>query len=125
LKQIPRLPGYALVTTNTIPRIATRTTLRTRVQLRPTNELLAPRVHPALYRPRPALVRQPLRVAKARAVVKPAWASPLREEFIEKVLYAAMALSAAAGIAYVFLSVLERVQNWPLFNAWVLRVLGA
>jgi len=103
----------------------TTTTLKPRLQLRPVNELLAGRTHPALQRARPVLVRKPLRVAKARPVAKSAWVSPISEGFTEKLLYGALALSALAGIAYCFLSVLERAQNWPLFNAWVARVVGA
>ena len=103
----------------------TTTTLKPRVQLRSVDELLAGRTHPALQRARPVLVRQPLRVAKARPMAKSPWVSPISEGFTEKLLYAALALSALAGIAYCFMSVLERVQNWPVFNAWVSRVLGA
>jgi len=103
----------------------TTTTLKPRVQLRPVDELLVGRTHPALQGARPVLLRQPLRVAKARPVAKSARVSPLSEGFTEKLLYAALALSAVVGIAYCFLSVLERVQNWPVFNAWVARVVGA
>ena len=112
---------------NTISMTAnmTTTTLKSRVQLRSVDELLAGRTHPALQRARPVLVRQPLRVAKARPVAKSARVSPLREDFVEKLIYGAVALSALAGIAYCFLSVLERAQNWPVFNAWVARVVGA
>ena len=112
---------------NTIAMTANRTTtaLRPRVQLRPVDELLAGRMHPALRQARSVPARQPLRTPRAVPMPKSVWASPLRESFTEKLLYAALALSALTGIAYCFLSVLDRVQSWPLFNSWVGQILGA
>lgn len=127
LKQTPSLEGYALVTMKTILMTADMTTVTTRprVQLRPVDELLAARTHPALRRPPPATARSPLSTAKSIPMAKSAWVSPLSESLTEKLLYGALALSAIAGIAYCFLSVLDRVQNWPVFNAWVGQILGA
>jgi hypothetical protein len=103
----------------------TKATLRPRVQVRPVNELLAGRTRSLFYGARPVLVGNPLRVRKAKAVAKPAWASPLSERFTGKLLCGLLVLSAIAGTAWGFLSVLERVQNWPVLNAWVGRILGA
>lgn len=101
----------------------TTLTTKSRVLL-PVNELLAGQ-GTALARPaRPALVRQPLR-ATARPEARTAWISPLDESPAEKALFGALALAALAGIVLGVLEVLEHAQNWPLFNAWVGRILGA
>ncbi len=44
---------------------------------------------------------------------------------VAKLLCGLVVLSATTGVVCVFLNVLERVQNWPLLNAWVGRILGA
>ena len=103
----------------------TKTTFKPRVQLRPVNELLAGRTHSVFYGARPVPVGNPLRVPKAKAVAKPAWASPPGERFTGKLLCGLLVLSVIAGTAWGFLSVPERVQNWPVLNAWVGRILGA
>jgi len=103
----------------------TAATPKPRVQVRPVNELLAGRIHPVFHRVRPVLVRKPLCAPKAKAMARPAWVSPLSEGFTAKLLCGLLALSAIAGIACGFLSLLERAQNWPVFNAWVGRILGA
>jgi hypothetical protein len=100
-------------------------TPKPRVQVRPVNELLAGRTHTLFQRARPVLVRKPLHVPRAKAVARPAWVSPLSEGFAAKLLCGMLAMSAIAGIACGFLSLLERAQNWPLFNAWVGRIVGA
>jgi len=64
-------------------------------------------------------------MTKAKAVAKPAWASSLSGRFIGKLLCGMLVLSAIAGTAWGCLNVLERVQNWPVLNAWVGRILGA
>jgi hypothetical protein len=103
----------------------TKATLRPRVQLRPVDELLVGRTHSVFYGARPVLVGNPLPVPKAKAVAKPAWASPLSERFTGKLLCGLLVLSGIAGTGWGFLSVLESVQNWPVLNAWVGRILGA
>jgi hypothetical protein len=110
---------------NAISVTANMTTLTNKPRaLLPVNELLAGQGRAMPHRARPALVRKPLR-AVARPVAKRTWVSPLSETFTEKLLYGALALAAVAGIAYSVLTVLERAQNWPIFNAWVGRILGA
>ena len=103
----------------------TAATAEPRIQLRPINELRAGQIHSRFHHAGPVAVRRPLRVPKAKALARPAWVSPLSEGFAEKFFYGLLALSAIAGIACAFLSVLERAQNWPAFNAWVGRLLGA
>jgi hypothetical protein len=103
----------------------TKATLKPRLQLRQVNELLADGTHSVFYGARPVLVGNPPRAPKAKAVAKPAWASPLSERFTAKMLCSLLVLSAIAGTAWGCLNVLERVQNWPVLNAWVGRVLGA
>lgn len=127
MKQTAIPAGYAPVMTNSISMRVNEAagTLKPRIQPRPVDDVLGRRAHPAFRQVRPVIVSRPHYVAKAPTVGRSAWASPLRETFTEKLLYFALALSALAGIAYCFISVLERVQNWPIFNAWVSRVIGA
>ena len=89
------------------------------------NELLAGQTHPLSHRAARWLVGHPLRVPKAKALANPLGVSPLSEGFTMKLFYGLLALSAIAWIACGFLSMLEHVQNWPVFNAWVGRILGA
>jgi hypothetical protein len=95
------------------------------VLLQPVNELIAGRTRATISVVRPVVVRRVTRVAAARPAAKQSWVSPVSETITEKLLYGALALAALAGIAYAVLSVVERAQNWPIFNAWVGRILGA
>ena len=126
LKQTSSLPGYVFVSMNTISMTVNMTAANAepRVQLRPVNELRADQIRSLFHDAGPVAVRRPLHEPKAKAVARPAWVSALSEGFAEKFLYGLLALSAIAGIACAFLSVLERAQNWPAFNAWVGRLLG-
>lgn len=60
---------------------------------------------------------------------RPAGRSPyatlVRDSWGERGLYLLLAAAAFAGILIAVLNVLEQAQNWPLFNAWVGRILGA
>ena len=104
----------------------TTMTTRNRVLLKPVSELFAGQARARISDARPVVVRRVTRAAAARPVVaRRAWISPLSETFAEKLLYAMLALAACAGIANGMLSVVERAQNWPVFNAWVGRILGA
>lgn len=103
----------------------TKATLLTRLQLGAANEFLAARTHTVSHRTRPVLISQSLRVPKAKAVAGTTLGSPFRSRFAGKLLCGVLAVSAIAWMACGFLSVLEHVQNWPVLNAWVGRILGA
>jgi hypothetical protein len=81
-------------------------------------------VNVAVQAPKP-LVHKPLRSARAKAVVRPTRVPAPSEGFTAKLLCGLLVVSATAGIVCLFLNVLERVQNWPVLNAWVGRILGA
>jgi hypothetical protein len=127
LKQIPSLPGYALVTMNTTTMTVNMTTMTTskHVLLQPVNELIAGQARARISVVRPVVVRRVNRVATAKPAAQRTWVSPVSETITEKLLYGALALSALTGIAYAMLSLVEHAQNWPVFNAWVGRILGA
>ena len=78
------------------------------------SDLIAGQARSTIQGTRPALVRKPLRATAAKPLATRAWVSPVSEAFGEKLLYSLLALSAVAGIAYGFLSVLERAQNWSV-----------
>ena len=103
----------------------TKATLKPRLQLRQVNELLRGQAHPVFYGARPVLDCMPFHAPNAKAAAKAAWAPTLRQGFTGKLLCGLMALSGVAGMAWGLLSVLERVQNWPVLDAWVGRILGA
>jgi hypothetical protein len=127
LKQTSRLPGYvprdmnAILTTVSVA----DQTPNPRVQLRPFDGSVRGGVHSPFHATYPALVLEALRAPRAKAAVRPTRGPALSEGFIAKLLCALLVASATAGIVCVFLSVLERGQNWPLFNAWVGRIRGA
>jgi hypothetical protein len=103
----------------------TTMTTTNRVLLRPINEVIARQARSTISLLRPAAVRRVTRVVSAKPVAKRAWVSPLSETFGERVLYGLLVAAALGGIAYGMLDVIEHVQNWPVFNAWVGRILGA
>ena len=127
LKQIPRLPGYALVNMNTISMAAKVTTLGAPdgVLLKPVDELLARQQRPATQRVRALVPSVPRRATSAKRVARHAWIAPVSETFGEKLLYGVVAGAAVWAVAYGFLSVVEHAENWAVFNAWVGRILGA
>lgn len=49
----------------------------------------------------------------------------MSESLVEKSFYALLTVLAVAGILNGVLGVVEHAQNWPVFNAWVARVVGA
>jgi hypothetical protein len=95
------------------------------VQLREVNDLVRGRVSAPFHHACPTLVHKPFRAPRAKAPAKPTRAPALSEGFTARLVCALLVASATAGIVCVFLSVLERVQNWPVLNAWVGRLLGA
>lgn len=127
LKQIPPLPGYALVNMNTISMTAKATTLdtRDRVLLKSVDELLAGEQRSATQRVRALVPSVPRRATSAKRVAKHAWITPVSESLGEKLLYGVVAGAAVWAVAYGFLSVVEHAENWAVFNAWVGRILGA
>jgi len=112
---------------NTTAMTVNMTTMTTNkhVLLQPVNELIAGRTRSTISVVRPVVVRKVNRVATARPAAQQSWISPLSETFTEKLLYGMLALAAFTGVAYGVLSIVERAQNWPIFNAWVGRILGA
>ncbi len=127
LKQIPSQPGYALVNMNTTAMTANMTTMTTNkhVLLQPVSELIAGQARSTISVVRPVVVRRVNRVATAKPAAQRTWVLPVSETFTEKLLYGALALAALTGIASAVLSLVEHAQNWPIFNAWVGRILGA
>lgn len=127
LKQIPPPPGYALVNMNTTAMTVNMTTMtsKERVLLRPMSELIAGQARATISVARPVVVRRVPRVAAAKPAAKLAWISPVSETIAEKLLYGALAMAAVMGLVFGVLSMVEHAQNWPIFNAWVGRILGA
>lgn len=111
-------------TTTMTVHMTTMTTSK-RALLQPVNELIAGQTRSTISAVRPVVVRKVNRVATARPAAQRGWISPVQETFTEKLLYGALALAALTGVLYGALSVLEHAQNWPIFNAWVGRILGA
>jgi len=109
---------------STIVNVADQTP-KPRFQLRPFDGLVRGGVHSPFQPTYPALVLEALRAPRAKAAVRLTRVPALSEGFIAKMLCALLVASATTGIVCVFLNVLERVQNWPVFNAWVGRILGA
>ena len=103
----------------------TTMTSKERVLLRPVSELIAGQERSTILVARPVVVRRVPRVAAAKPVAKVAWISPVSETIAEKLLYGALAMAAVMGLVFGVLSMVEHAQNWPVFNAWVGRILGA
>ncbi len=102
----------------------TTMTTNKRVLLQPVSELIAGQARSTISVARPA-VRRARRVAATNRTAKQAWISPVSETIGEKLLYGMLAMAAVMGIVYGVLSMVEHAQNWPIFNAWVGRILGA
>jgi hypothetical protein len=98
---------------------------RPRVLFQPSNELLANGNHSVLYDARTACIQELLRAPQAKAPANRARVSPQSEGLGAKLFGTLLGLSAIAGTAYGFWSLLERAQNWPVVNAWVGQLLGA
>ena len=71
---------------------------------------------------RPGQGRQP---NAARSSARCVWMTQAHDSWAERCLYLALAAAAFAGLVLGVLTVLEQAQNWPIFNAWVGRILGA
>jgi hypothetical protein len=112
---------------NTTAMTANMTTMTTNkhVLLQPVSELIAGQARSTISVVRPVVVRRVNRVATAKPAAQRTWVLPVSETFTEKLLYGALALAALTGIASAVLSLVEHAQNWPIFNAWVGRILGA
>lgn len=112
---------------NTISMTANMTTLTTkqRVLLKPVSELIAGQARSTISVVRPVAVRGVKRAAATKPAAQRGWISPVSETIAEKLLYIMLALAAFTGVAYGVLTLVERAQNWPIFNAWVGRILGA
>jgi hypothetical protein len=112
---------------NTTAMTVNMTTMTTNkhVLLQPVNELIAGRARSTISAVRPVVVRRVSKVATARPAAQRGWISPVSETFTEKLLYGALTLAALTGVLYGVLNVVEHAQNWPIFNAWVGRILGA
>jgi hypothetical protein len=127
LKQTPSLPGHSSETMNASSMTVnmTKATLLPRLQLEAVNEYLSSRALPVSHRGRPLLPAHPLRVPNTAVTANTARVSLVSKPSTRKLLCGLLALSAVAWIACGLLTVLEHVQNWPIFNAWVGRILGA
>jgi hypothetical protein len=127
LKQPSCLAGSAFGNMNAIPitirmRVAAP---RPRVQFGPVNGFLGGGARSSFHRAHLLLHRKPSRMPKAKASAKPAWVSPLSERLTAKLICSFLALSAIAVTALGFMSLLERAQNSPIFDAWIRQLLGA
>lgn len=66
--------------------------------------------------------------APARAVagsLREGWREAATRCFTERVMLAMLALCGMGAVAWAFLEVWLRLQNWPVFEAWVGRLWGA
>jgi hypothetical protein len=104
----------------------TTITTKDRVLLQPVSDLLARQARSTISVARPVVVVvRPAAKPAPRQAARQAWISPVSETITEKLLYGMLALAALMGVAYGALSMVEHAQNWPVFNAWVGRILGA
>ena len=60
---------------------------------------------------------------KARTPTKSLWIPLPKESFSQKLVAGLLVVAAVAAIGYGFTSLLDLVQNWASFNAWVGQIL--
>jgi hypothetical protein len=127
LKQIARPPGIAFDDMKTISEQVTVRRSFKQAQLLPvlTADMISDRggvtALPMVWRrtEMPSSQRR-----RPRVVISQLPRPAAMESSLERILFALLALSAAAAAGYALIMTIKLSPNWPMFNAWVTRLLG-
>lgn len=84
----------------------------------------------ANLRPSPARRARPApfpadRAPTAAGSLREAWQRAAAQCFTERMMLAVLTLCGMGAVVWAFLEVWLRLQNWPVFEAWVGRLWGA